>query len=88
MIDPDPLTAARKIAKVLLGLLEPETARLLATKAAERGEPWLYDHWRDHLADGSREAHADIYTFTPRGSAHREAVLEETAQYVLEKDQS
>ena len=67
MIDPDPLIAARKIAKVLLGLIEPETAQLLATKAAERGEPWLYDHWRDHLSDGGRESHADILSFTPRG---------------------
>jgi hypothetical protein len=69
VIDPDPTTAARKIAKVLLGLVEPETAHLLARKAAERGEPWLWDHWREYLADGERESHAQIYAFTPRGSA-------------------
>jgi hypothetical protein len=72
MIDPDPTTAARKIAKVLLGLVEPETAHLLATKAAERGEPWLYDHWRDHLADGGRESHADILAFSPKTTPPKE----------------
>lgn len=65
-IDADPTKAARKIACVLLGLLEPETAQLLASKAAERGEPWLYDHWRKWLADGERESHAQIFAFTPR----------------------
>ena len=50
-IDPDPTLAARKIACVLLGLVEPDTAKVLAAASVDRGEPWLYDHWRKHLSD-------------------------------------
>jgi hypothetical protein len=42
----DPLIRARRIAVVLMCLLDPEDALHMATNAASKGEGWLLDGYR------------------------------------------